>query len=149
DETLTTLPNAPAVVTGSASGVTQTSATLNATVNPNGGEVTECVLEYGTSTEYGSSVPCSPAPGSGSSAVAVSGAVTGLTANTTYHFRVSARNAGGTSVGLDQTLTTPNPPTETTPVEVPKPPAPPPPPPPPEPAPEAIVAPEGPAPRRL
>ena len=52
--------------------VTQTSATLNAKVNPNGVEVTECKFEYGTTTAYGSSAPCSPLPGSGTNAVAVS-----------------------------------------------------------------------------
>src|SRR5205085_1361170 len=75
DETLKTLPNAPTVKTEAASGVAQTAASLNAFVNPNGSEVSECQLEYGTTTSYGSSVPCTPAPGSGSSAVAVSGAV--------------------------------------------------------------------------
>src|SRR5205085_711412 len=88
-------PNAPTVKTEPASGVTQTAATLNATVNPNGGEVSECKLEYGTTTSYRSSASCSPAPGSGTSAVAVSSAVSSLTANTTYHFRLSATNAGG------------------------------------------------------
>jgi hypothetical protein len=34
---LKTLPNSPTVVTEPASSVTQTSATLNASVNPNGG----------------------------------------------------------------------------------------------------------------
>ena len=40
-------------MTEAASSVTQTSATLNATVNPNGGEVSECKFEYGTTTAYG------------------------------------------------------------------------------------------------
>ena len=47
DETLKTLPNAPTVVTKPASAVAQTTATLNATVNPNGGTVSECKFEYG------------------------------------------------------------------------------------------------------
>jgi phosphodiesterase/alkaline phosphatase D-like protein len=112
DETLKTLPNAPTVVTKAASLVTQTTATLNATVNPNGGEVTECKLEYGETTSYGKTASCAPLPGSGSSAVAVSAAVTGLAANTTYHFRVVAVNAGGTSDGSDLTFKTlPNQPT--------------------------------------
>ncbi len=43
----------PTVVTGAASSVAQTSATLNATVNPNGGAVSECKFEYGTTASYG------------------------------------------------------------------------------------------------
>src|ERR1019366_2798347 len=97
DETFTTLPNAPTVETKPASATTQTTATLNATVNPNGGNVTTCEFEYGTTTAYGKTAPCAALPGAGTSAVAVSGAVTGLTANTTYHFRITATNAGGTS----------------------------------------------------
>ncbi len=115
DQTFTTLPDPPTVVTGTASAVSQTSAILGGSVNPNGGEVSECELEYGTSTSYGSSTSCSPAPGSGSSPVAVSASITSLAANTTYHFRIVATNAGGTSKGSDQTFTTlPNPPTVVT-----------------------------------
>jgi plastocyanin/phosphodiesterase/alkaline phosphatase D-like protein len=112
DETLRTLL-APTVVTKPASSVTQTAATLNATVNPNNAEVSECKLEYGTTTSYGSSALCTPAPGSGGSPVTVSAPLSGLSPNTTYHFRVSATNAGGTSKGEDQTFKTalPNPPT--------------------------------------
>jgi hypothetical protein len=93
-------------VTGAASAVTQTAATLNATVNPNGGEVSECKLEYGTTSSYGSAAACTPSPGSGESPVAVSASASGLAPGTGYHFRVSATNAGGTSKGSDQTFTT-------------------------------------------
>jgi hypothetical protein len=110
------LPNPPTVATGEATAVTQTSATLNASVNPNGFEVTECAFEYGTTTAYGSSVPCSSTPGSGTSPVPVSAPITGLGPNTTYHFRIVARNANGTGTGNDQMFTTlpPNPPTVAT-----------------------------------
>jgi hypothetical protein len=106
DQTFTTLPGPPTVVTGAASAVTQTSATLNATVNPNGGTVSDCHFEYGPTEAYGSTAPCSSLPGSGESPVAVSASVTGLAASTTYHFRISATNAGGTGKGSDQTFTT-------------------------------------------
>ena len=105
----------PTVSTGAASGIAQTTATLNATVNPNSGTVSDCHFEYGPTEAYGSSATCTPSPGSGSSPVAVSAAITGLAANTTYHFRISATNPGGTSKGSDQTLTTlPNAPTVST-----------------------------------
>jgi hypothetical protein len=108
-------PNAPTVVTGAASAITQESATLSASVDPNGHEVSECKLEYGTSAADEASAPCSPAPGAGTSPVAVSAPASGLSAGTTYHFRVSATNSGGTSKGSEQTFQTqPKPPTVTT-----------------------------------
>ena len=106
DETLKTLPKAPTVKTEKASEIGQTTAKLNASVNPNGGEVTECKLEYGPTASYGESKPCTPSPGSESSPVAVSASLSGLNANSTYHFRVVAKNAGGESKGADETLTT-------------------------------------------
>jgi hypothetical protein len=109
DETFKTLPKRPTVVTEPASAVTGTSATLHATVNPNGALVSECKFEYGQSTAYGSSATCTPAPGSGGSPVAVSASVTGLTAHTIYHFRISAINAGGTGTGSDRTFATATP----------------------------------------
>ena len=113
DETFKALPNTPAVEPKAPSSLTQTSATLNGTVNPEGAEVSKCEVEYGTTTGYGSSVACSTLPGSGSSPVAVSASVTGLTPNTVYHFRVSVTNPGGTKKGPDETFKTPPNPTPT------------------------------------
>jgi hypothetical protein len=103
----------PTVETKTASGVGQTTATLNASVNPNGGEVTECKLEYGTTNAYGLTAACTPSPGSGTSPVAVSTSLEllSLSEDTTYHFRISATNPGGTRTGADGTFKTlPNPP---------------------------------------
>ncbi|HEY5342858.1 MAG TPA: hypothetical protein VIJ66_04275, partial [Solirubrobacteraceae bacterium] len=87
--------------------LTQTSATLNARVNPDGQTVTECTFEYGTSTGYGSKAPCKSLPGSGTSPVAVSAKITGLTPNTGYHFRVVTKSSGGTVEGPDVAFKTP------------------------------------------
>jgi PKD repeat protein len=104
-----------AVVTGAASGLGPTSATLNATVNPHGANVTECKFEYGPTSLYGSTAACASLPGSGNSPVAVSAAVTGLSGSTLYHFRIVAKNSVGEQEGLDRTFTTttPNPAVET------------------------------------
>ncbi len=103
-----TPPSAPTVVTGGATSIGQTSATLNGTVNPNG-QSTTYHFEYGLN-DCGSG-GCTSTPdanaGAGSGAQPVSAAITsGLTADTVYHFRLVAENATGTSFGSDQTFTT-------------------------------------------
>ena len=110
----------PSNLTEKASAIAQTKATLNATVNPNGANVTECKFEYAEAAlyeltkTYGSSAPCTPSPGSGTTPVAVSAALTSLSPNTTYHYRISAtNNGGGESKGADETFTTLPPPTAT------------------------------------
>ena len=100
----------PIVATEPASLIRRTSATLNASVNPNNSPVGECRFEYGPTTLYGSSVPCIPSPGSGGSPVAVSSPVSGLSENTSYHFRVVATSPAGTSYGVDRSLATTTPP---------------------------------------
>jgi hypothetical protein len=110
DGTFTTPPLPPAVGLSAASGVTQAAATLNGSVDPNGVNVSDCHLEYGTSASYGASTACSPAPGAGSTAVAVAGAVGGLSAETTYHYRLVATSPGGPGTSGDATFTTLPPP---------------------------------------
>ncbi len=107
-------PGPPTVVTKAASSVAQTTATLNATVNPNGQTVSECKFEYGTTEAYGKTASCTPSPGSGETPVEVSASVTGLTANTTYHFRIFASNSSAAGTGSDVMFKTPGPPTVVT-----------------------------------
>jgi hypothetical protein len=95
-------PTAPTVNTDSASSLTSSSATLNGTLNPNGLGTTY-YFEYGTS--YGSTTTETDA-GSGTDDVSVSADITGLNAETTYHFRLVATNSAGTTEGSDRTFTT-------------------------------------------
>jgi subtilase family serine protease len=97
----------PTVKTLPASSITSSAAVLNATVDPNNATVTACTLEYGTTTAFGSTAPCSPAPGSGSAPVAVSAAIAGLAPNVTYYFRAVATNGFGTTKGARRSLLTP------------------------------------------
>ncbi len=98
--------SAPSVDTGTASSIGGSSATIGGTVNPKGVSTT-WQFEYGTSTAYGSKAPSSAqSAGSGTSDKTVSTTLTGLSSGTTYHFRLTATNADGTTVGSDGTFKT-------------------------------------------
>jgi len=94
--------NTPAVATTDATAVTCTGATLNGTVNPNG-LATNYHFEWGTTVAYGNNTTTISA-GSGSATLPVSAPITGLTAGTTYHFRLVAVNTDGSSNGSDMTF---------------------------------------------
>lgn len=104
----------PDTTTGAATEVTDTTAILNATVNPEGLETTY-QFEYGTTTAYGSKAPASPEEiGEGTEAVEVDEPIEGLEPETTYHFRIVATNEEGISHGKDLEFTTGGPPSATT-----------------------------------
>lgn len=93
----------PAAATGGAA-TGATGATLNGTVNANSLPTTVS-FDYGADISYGSSVTAAQSPVTGSSATAVSAALTGLTPGVTYHYRVVAVNGSGVTNGLDATFT--------------------------------------------
>jgi hypothetical protein len=107
-----TTSSAPVAVTGSPTGVTVTSATLNGTVDPNG-RATTSYFEYGTSTSYGSKTPLKSA-GSGTTATSVSAPVSSLTPGRLYHYRLVATSDAGLSRGADRTFSTAGRPTAVT-----------------------------------
>jgi hypothetical protein len=98
---------------GSASNVELTSATINGQVDrAGGGEVTSCKVEWGLSTAYGNTVACSPATPYASEVTAVSANVSGLTADTRYHFRIVVHNTNKVdNFSTDATFETTGPPT--------------------------------------
>jgi hypothetical protein len=74
------------VATIAASGVTQTEATLNGTVNACDQTVATS-FEYGLTTAYGNTVAATPATVTGGTTTPISKVLTGLTINTLYHYR--------------------------------------------------------------
>jgi hypothetical protein len=79
------------------------SATLNGTVDPHG-LTTGVSFQYGTTTSYGSST--SMQSRTGNTYLSVSANISGLMANTVYHFRIVATNSAVTTHGGDRTFTT-------------------------------------------
>ncbi|MCX6334779.1 MAG: DUF1566 domain-containing protein [Bacteroidia bacterium] len=104
DISFTTL-QLPTATTSAATGVSSTTATLNGTVNANNSSTTVS-FEYGLTTSYGTTVTAIPSPVTESIATSVTANISGLSASTTYHFRVIATSAGGSVNGNDQTFTT-------------------------------------------
>jgi hypothetical protein len=84
----------------------QQTATVSAHVQPAGtATVTNCEVEYGTETTYGSSAPCSGSLPY-SSGTDVTANIAGLAVETPYHYRVLATNANGTTRSIDRTFMT-------------------------------------------
>ena len=90
------------ISTDPATDVTQTEATLHASFDPKGDD-THYFFEWGTDTSYGNETAEAPGLDAGSTAgtTPVEFALEGLSAFTTYHYRVVASNSIGTSYGAD------------------------------------------------
>ena len=97
-------PSPPSPVSSPATGASASAATLQGSIDPNGCPTT-WTFEYGTTASYGSTTAPVSA-GSRTSSKPVAARITGLAANTTYHFRIVATNAAGTTAGADETFRT-------------------------------------------
>ncbi|HEV7979007.1 hypothetical protein [Amycolatopsis sp.] len=105
--TFTTGPAPPRVDATGATEIDAGGAVLNGRINPLGLQTTY-VFEYGETTEYGRKLPAGAAAVAGSGRVprSFARALRGLQPGTTYHFRLVATNAQGTSTGSDAMFTT-------------------------------------------
>jgi tetratricopeptide (TPR) repeat protein len=93
----------PVVVTNPATYIASYSAGLNGTVDPHG-LTTTVYFQYGTTISYGLTTAIQSKTGNTYQNVAAT--IGGLTASTTYHFRIVATNSAGTRYGADRTFTT-------------------------------------------
>ena len=107
------VPDPPSVSTPTVTGATTSSATVNATINPNSGR-TYYYLEYGSTTAYGTTMPTVAIPAA-TAPTTVQIALSGLPAGSTLHYRLVATSDGGTTVATDATLETEPPPQPTPP----------------------------------
>ena len=97
---------APGVSTGGATKISPQSATLKGNVNAKG-KATVYFFQYGTTAAYGLQTPETSA-GARTTAIGVASDVIGLSAATTYHYRLIARNGDGTTTGGDRSFKTAN-----------------------------------------
>ncbi len=102
----------PLISTGDSSAVLQNTASLSGEVDPDSsGDVDSCEFRYGPDKSYSSgAAPCVPAPTSGSpisAPTAVTADLSGLEADTVYHYRLFAGNANGEGAGHDRSFKTP------------------------------------------
>jgi Subtilase family/CARDB len=92
----------PAVQTLAATSIVDTSAQLQAWIDPHSG-AGYAWFDYGTTTNYGSTTSQQSL---GTTVTNMHFNLTGLTAETSYHYRAVAYNGGGTNRGADVAFTT-------------------------------------------
>ena len=97
---------APLAVTLPPNQVTPFAAAASATVNPRDAVLSGCSFEFGTSSAYGQSAPCTSLPSATAGNQSVGAQLEGLAANTTYHYRIIASSPSGTTQGADVAFTT-------------------------------------------
>ena len=100
----TTALVAPVVVTGAAGAIAANSAIVTGSVN-DGNLPATYVFQYGLTNSYGLKSTVTPLA-AGPGVQAVNAALAGLQAGKTYHYRLVAVSAGGSTNGADMTFTT-------------------------------------------
>ena len=98
-------PPAAIATTVEATSVNDSGAALNGSVNPNLTEV-GIAFEYGLTQAYGNTIAATPSDMTGNTETAVTATIGGLLPGNTYHYRIIATSADGTSYGANQTFTT-------------------------------------------
>ena len=93
----------PATTTDPATALLATEATLNGTLDDDGGVACDCGFDWGETVGYGNTTPTQ----SKTTGQTFAQTISGLTPGKTYHFRAFATNPAGTAVGSDRILTTP------------------------------------------
>ena len=97
----------PGASTEAATNVTANSATLNGTYYMNGTTISSAYFEWGTSTSYGSTKTLTTPTNTTSGVIeSVSDNLTGLSSNTTYHYRLVITVGSITVPGNDMTFIT-------------------------------------------
>ena len=106
-DTITVTYNAGSALmasTGAASNISTNSATLNGTVNANGASTTAW-FQYGTTSgSYGNTSSTQSVSGTSDTTVSIN--ISGLSAGTTYYYRIAAQNSAGTKYGSEKSFTT-------------------------------------------
>ncbi len=100
---------APGATTLKPMEVTDTSAILEGSIEPNDAVLGACSFEYGvggTGAPFAASLPCSVLPSAIDGSLGVSAQLSGLAPNTTYHYRIQVSSPAGASAGADEAFTT-------------------------------------------
>jgi uncharacterized protein (TIGR02145 family) len=105
DSIFITAGGAPSVLKQYSSNIQLNTATLTGSVNPDY-LPTLTNFEYGTSESYGQTIVCKQGSVNGGRDTIVTADISGLSENTTYHFRTKATNVLGTVFGDDITFNT-------------------------------------------
>lgn len=105
EKTFRTLGDLPSASEGQAKNVTAFTATLEGFVDPKR-IPSDVIFEYGLTPEYGQKIEAIQGRISGESLASVTAFLSNLSPATTYHFRISARNALGLIHSEDKTFKT-------------------------------------------
>jgi Lamin Tail Domain len=95
----------PAVTTSAATAITANSATLNGSINANGG-TTAASFNWGLTTSYGTNATATPSSVTGTSATSISAPISSLSPNTQYNFRAVGTVSGTPTNGANASFYT-------------------------------------------
>ena len=93
----------PSTTTNAATAIGPGVGTPNGTLDDDGGEACDCGFEWGETTDYDETPTSTQSRETGQT---FTQELTGLTPDTTYHYRAIATNSAGSGYGADATFTT-------------------------------------------